>query len=58
MGEVYSAKDVRLDRRVAIKRLPPAFARDSERADRLQREAKLLALLTHPNITTIYELDV
>jgi eukaryotic-like serine/threonine-protein kinase len=57
MGEVYSARDTRLDRRVAIKRLRRAFVNDSERIARLEREAKLLATLNHPNIAAIYELD-
>ena len=42
MGEVYEARDTRLDRNVAIKVLPPAFAMDSERLARFQREAKML----------------
>ena len=50
MGEVYRAKDTRLDREVAIKVLPEAFARDAERLARFQREAKVLASLNHPNI--------
>jgi len=54
MGEVYRAKDSRLDREVAIKVLPEAFARDPERMARFQREAKVLASLNHPNIAGIY----
>jgi len=54
MGEVYRAKDTRLDREVAIKVLPEAFARDPERMARFQREAKVLALLNHPNIAGIH----
>ncbi|MDO8630829.1 MAG: protein kinase [Phycisphaerales bacterium] len=54
MGEVYRAKDSRLDRDVAIKVLPEAFARDPERMARFQREAKVLASLNHPNIAAIY----
>ncbi len=45
MGEVYRAKDTRLDREVAIKVLPEAFARDPERLARFEREAKVLASL-------------
>jgi len=54
MGEVYRAKDTKLDREVAIKVLPDAFARDPERVARFQREAKVLASLNHPNIAAIY----
>ncbi len=50
MGEVYRARDSRLDRDVAIKILPAAFAADAERVARFQREAKTLASLSHPNI--------
>ncbi len=57
MGEVYRAKDTRLDRVVAIKVLPEAFAHDPERLSRFQREAKMLAALNHPNIATIYGLE-
>ncbi|MGH9447941.1 MAG: protein kinase domain-containing protein [Terriglobia bacterium] len=54
MGEVYRARDAKLGRDVALKVLPEAFARDSERMVRFQREAKLLASLNHPNIAAIY----
>ncbi len=54
MGEVYRAKDTRLDRDVAIKVLPEMFSRDPEREARFQREAKVLASLNHPNIAAIY----
>jgi len=54
MGEVYRARDVRLDRVVAIKVLPEALAHDPERLLRFEREARLLALLNHPNIAAIY----
>jgi serine/threonine protein kinase len=57
MGEVYQARDIKLGRDVAIKVLPEAFAHDSERLSRFQREAKLLASLNHPNIATIYGLE-
>jgi serine/threonine protein kinase len=57
MGEVYVAKDVRLARQVAIKKLPRALASDPERIVRLEREAKLLAALNHPHIAAVYELD-
>ncbi len=54
MGEVYRAKDTRLKREVAVKVLPEAFARDSGRMARLQREAEVLAALNHPNTAQIY----
>jgi len=54
MGQVWSAIDTQLDREVAIKVLPAGFDRDPERIARLEREAKLLASLNHPNIASIY----
>src|SRR5687767_2700527 len=57
MGEVYRARDTRLDRHVAIKILPRAVVADPERVARFQREAKLLASLNHPHIAAIYGLD-
>jgi serine/threonine protein kinase/Tol biopolymer transport system component len=54
MGEVYRARDSRLDRDVAIKVLPGRYTADIERLRRLEREAKLLATLNHPNIASIY----
>jgi len=54
MGEVYRARDTKLDRDVAIKVLPEEFAQDGERLARFEREAKLLASLNHPNIASIY----
>jgi hypothetical protein len=57
MGEVYRARDARLDRDVAIKILPEAFAADPERVARFQREAKVLASLNHPNIAIIHGLE-
>ena len=57
MGEVYRATDTKLDRDVAIKVLPAAFAEDPERLARFEREAKLLAALNHPNIASIYGLE-
>src|SRR3989304_2624091 len=54
MGEVYRARDTRLDREVAIKVLPDAVARDKERILRFEREAKVLATLNHPNIAAVY----
>jgi serine/threonine-protein kinase len=57
MGEVYRAHDTTLDRDVAIKVLPEAFATDPERLARFEREAKVLASLNHPNIAAIYGLE-
>jgi serine/threonine-protein kinase len=57
MGEVYCARDTKLDRDVAIKVLPEAFARDAERMARFQREARVLASLNPPNIASIYGLE-
>ena len=57
MGEVYRARDTKLDRAVAIKILPEPFAADTERIARFQREAKTLAALNHPNIAYIHGLE-
>jgi eukaryotic-like serine/threonine-protein kinase len=57
MGEVYRARDAKLGRDVALKVLPEAFAHDAERMARFQREAKVLASLSHPNIAPIYGLE-
>ena len=56
MGEVYKARDTKLDRDVALKILPEAFVNDAERLARFQREAKVVASLNHPNIAQIYGL--
>jgi hypothetical protein len=57
MGEVYRARDVNLDRDVAIKVLPEPFAADPERIARFEREARVLGSLNHPNIAAIYGLE-
>jgi len=57
MGEVYRARDTRLNRSVAIKALPEAFAREPERLARFEREARLLASLEHPHIAGIHGLE-
>ena len=54
MGEVYKARDTKLDRDVAIKVLPEEFAANEERVARFEREANLLASLNHPNIASIH----
>jgi Tol biopolymer transport system component len=56
MGEVYLARDVRLDRDVALKVLPAPFTRDAHRVARFLREAKAASALNHPNIVTIYDI--
>src|SRR6202050_89380 len=57
MGEVYKARDTKLDREVAIKVLPVSLAQDTERLARFEREAKVLASLNHPNIAQIYGVE-
>jgi serine/threonine protein kinase len=57
MGEVYRARDSKLNREVAIKVLPEGFAQDAERVARFQREAQVLASLNHPYIAAIYGLE-
>jgi Tol biopolymer transport system component len=57
MGEVYRARDGKLNREVAIKVLPEAFAADKERLGRFRREAQVLAALNHPHIAAIYGLE-
>src|ERR1700730_4840760 len=57
MGEVYRARDTKLDRQVAIKILPKSFAHDPERLARFEREDKVLAALNHPNIAQIHGLE-
>ena len=57
MGEVYEARDTRLDRAVALKALPEAFTSDPDRLARFEREAKVLASLNHPNIGGIHGLE-
>ncbi|HEX7780604.1 MAG TPA: serine/threonine-protein kinase, partial [Vicinamibacterales bacterium] len=55
MGQVYRARDTRLDRDVALKILPEAFAADADRVMRFTREAKTLASLNHPHIAHVYD---
>src|SRR6516162_187193 len=56
MGEVYKARDTRLDRTVAIKVLPAALAHDADRLRRFEHEARLIASLNHPNICQLYDI--
>ncbi|MCI0444934.1 protein kinase [bacterium] len=58
MGEVYRARDSRLDRDVAIKVLPDHLAKDSTALKRFEREAKAIATLSHPNILTIHDVGI
>jgi serine/threonine protein kinase len=55
MGEVYLARESKLDRLVALKILPWHFVADEERSTRFQREARALSSLNHPNLITVYE---
>src|SRR5437762_6443452 len=55
MGEVYRARDSRLERDVAIKVLPAAFARDPERLRRFEQEARAAGSLNHPNILIVFD---
>jgi eukaryotic-like serine/threonine-protein kinase len=57
MGEVYRARDTKLQRDVALKILPETMARDAQRMARFEREAQVLASLNHPNIAAIYGLE-
>src|SRR4030095_6386285 len=58
MGEVFRARDARLNRDVAIKVLPMDFASDADRLRRFEHEAKTLAALNHPNVLTIHDAGV
>ena len=55
MGEVYRARDTRLDRVVAIKVQPSHLCLDPERKQRFEREARAISSLNHPNICTLYD---
>src|SRR6187200_1282934 len=56
MGEVYRARDTRLDRTVAIKVLPPDLTSDSAARQRFEREARAVAALSHPHICTLHDI--
>ena len=55
MGEVYRARDTRLDRTVAVKVLPESLANDAERLQRFEQEARVLSTVSHPNLLAIYD---
>ncbi|HKI84327.1 MAG TPA: serine/threonine-protein kinase, partial [Candidatus Krumholzibacteria bacterium] len=57
MGSVYRARDTRLGREVALKVLPPDFAKDPHRRARFEREARAIAALNHPNVVTIHSVE-
>src|SRR6266567_4314513 len=56
MGEVYKARDTRLDRDVAIKVLPASFSNDPDRLRRFEQEARAAGRLNHPSITAVYDI--
>ena len=58
MGEVYRARDHRLNRDVAVKVLPAAVAQDSERLRRFEQEAKATGMLNHPNILAVFDIGL
>ena len=58
MGEVFRARDTRLNRDVAVKVLPKDFVADSDRLHRFEQEAKTLAALNHPNVLTVFDAGV
>ena len=55
MGEVYKARDTRLERTVAVKILPPRFSEDADMKQRFEREAKAVSALSHVNICALYD---
>ena len=57
MGEVYRARDTRLNREVAVKVLSPELSSDWDRLRRFEKEAQAASSLNHPNLVTIYEVD-
>ena len=57
MGAVYAAQDLRLDRQVALKILPPELAENDRLVDRFELEARAVAALDHPNIVTVYSVE-
>ncbi len=58
MGEVYRARDTRLNRSVAIKVLPASMTDDPARMHRFEQEARTVAALNHPNILSVYDVGI
>ena len=58
MGEVYRARDSRLDREVALKLLPGAYSTDADRLRRFEQEARATGKLNHPNVLTVYDVGI
>ena len=58
MGDVYRARDPRLDRAVAIKLIPETFAADASRVHRFEQEARAAGQLNHPNILAVYDVGI
>ena len=58
MGEVYRARDARLNRDVAVKVVPPSFAGDADRLERFEQEARAAAALNHPNILSVFDVGM
>jgi serine/threonine protein kinase len=58
MGEVYRARDVKLNRYVAVKVLPAAYSEDADRLRRFEQEAQAAGALNHPNVLAVYDVGI